>query len=267
MNLAKRFRRYLKQRRLRRKRIPWSLWHQVVAQTPVLSKLNKRELHRLRILASLFLLRKTINGAGSWMVDDFMRVTIAAQACLLILNLDLDYFDGWVEIIVYPEPFIAEHKVVDENGVVTQQRHTLGGESWSRGPIILSWSDIAQDSRQQGGIRNVVLHEFSHKLDTLNGPADGLPPLHKEVRLKRWSHDFNEVYDTLQRQVAYHQHTALNPYASVSPAEFFAVVTEYFFEAPDLLYRHYPNIYRDLQGFYRQNALDRHAFGHSQEKR
>lgn len=259
MNPVNRLRRLWMQYRLRRNRIPWNLWRTVVTQTPVLSVLSKRERNRLRLLASLFLQRKTINGAGGLVVDDVMRVTIAAQACLLIMNLDLDYFNGWVEVIVYPAPFVAERAVVDETGVVHQQRHALGGESWGRGPLILSWSDITAESRNSRRIRNVVLHEFAHKLDTLNGPADGFPPLHKEVVVERWSHDFNAVYETLQKQLEYHQHTTIDPYAGVSPAEFFAVVTEYFFEAPQLLYRHYPDIYGELRGFYRQDPLARSA--------
>lgn len=256
MKFVNRLRRMRKQYQLRRNRIPWSLWRTVVLRTPSLASLNRRELSRLRILATLFLLRKTINGAGGMVVDDRVRVTIAAQACLLVLNLDLDYFDGWVEIIVYPAPFVTEHAVMDDSGVMHQHRHALGGESWGRGPLILSWSDIEPENRNQG-VRNVVLHEFAHKLDTLNGPADGLPPLHKEMTMKRWSHDFSKVYAALQRQIEHHQHTVIDPYASVSPAEFFAVVTEYFFEAPELLHHHSPDIYDDLQGFYRQDPLKR----------
>lgn len=259
MDPISRLRRFWKQYRLRRNRIPWQLWHSVVLQAPVLSALNKCEKRRLRILAGFFLQRKTINGAGGLVVDDVIRVTIAAQACLLVLNLDLDYFNGWVEVIVYPAPFVAERAVVDETGVVHRQRHALGGESWGRGPLILSWSDIAPESRYQGGVRNVVLHEFAHKLDALNGAADGFPPLHKGMAVERWSHDFSSVFETLQRQLEIHQHTLIDPYAGVSPAEFFAVVTEYFFEAPRLLHRYYPDIYRDMQTFYRQDPLNRGA--------
>lgn len=191
------------------------------------------------------------------MVDDRVCVTIAAQACLLVLNLGLDYFDGWVEIIVYPQPFVAEHEELDEYGVVHRQHRELGGESWGRGPVILAWSDITQEDRYPGEVRNVVLHEFAHKLDTLNGPADGLPPLHREMAVSRWSGDLGSVYETLRRQVESAQETAIDAYASVSPAEFFAVITEYFFEAPQWLYMHYPDLYRDFKDFYRQDPLAR----------
>ncbi len=257
MNPVSRFRRFWQHHLLRHKRIPLHLWREVIATVPVLSALNRRELHRLRTLASLFLHRKSINGAAGLVVDEVMRVTIAAQACLLALNLDLDYFDGWVEVIVYPEPFIVTHAVTDEAGVVHRNRHALGGEAWGRGPVILAWSDINPESRQQGSTRNVVLHEFAHKLDMLNGPADGLPPLHRMMSVGRWSRDFGKVYETLRYQVEHHRHTAIDAYAGVSPAEFFAVVTEYFFESPHLLHRHYPDIYKELQQFYRQDPLSR----------
>ena len=253
MNPVKRFQRFWQHHLLRRKRIPLHVWREVVADVPVLAELNHRELHRLRTLASLFLHRKTINGAGGLVVDDVMRATIAAQACLLILNLDLDYFDGWVEIIVYPDPFIVTHAVSDESGVVHQDSHALGGEAWGRGPVILAWSDINPQNKKSGRVRNVVLHEFAHKLDMLNGPADGLPPLHKEMAVGRWSRDFSKVYEKLQYQVEHHHHTVIDPYASVSPAEFFAVVTEYFFESPQLLHNFYPDIYQELTSFYRQD--------------
>lgn len=255
VNLFNRLRRIWRYYLLRRKRIPLRLWRKVVAETPVLFRLKPRDRHRLRILVSFFLHRKTINGAAGLVVDDAIRVSIAAQACLLVLNLDLDYFDGWVEVIVYPVPFIVTQMQADESGVVHQGRHALGGEAWNRGPVILAWSDIEPEGREPGRVHNVVLHEFAHKLDMLNGPADGLPPLHKGMAVERWSRDFNEVYEKLRYQVEHLRHTAIDRYAAVSPAEFFAVVTEYFFEAPQRLHRHYPDIYQELQCFYRQDPM------------
>jgi len=255
LNLLERFQRFLLQRRLRRSRIPLRLWREVIGQVPLLRRLSWQEQHRLRQLATLFLQRKRIVGAGGFPVDERMRVIIAAQACLLLLNLNLDYFDGWVEIIVYPDAFIVNHQEADEAGVVHQSARALGGEAWGRGPVILSWADIDPNGREHPVGHNVVLHEFAHKLDMLNGPADGLPPLHPDMRLSQWSDDFSRVYANLQRQVASHHHTVIDPYASVSPAEFFAVVSETFFEAPALLQHHYPALYEELRHFYRQDPL------------
>jgi Mlc titration factor MtfA (ptsG expression regulator) len=250
-----RLQRYLLQRRLRRTRIPFPLWHGVVGQIPLLQRLPVRDRCRLRQLAGLFLQRKAISGAGDTEPDERMRVTIAAQACLLILNLDLDYFEGWVEIILYPDAFRVNHEQVDSAGVVHRNARSLGGEAWGRGPVILSWADIDPRGRGASPGHNVVLHEFAHKLDMLNGPADGLPPLHPEMPLGRWSEDFSRVYEKLQRQVASHHRTAIDPYAGTNPAEFFAVVTEVFFEQPALLHQHYPELYGELRAFYRQDPL------------
>ena len=252
-----RLRRFWQQYRLRRNRVPYHLWREVVKRHSVLFTLTRREQHRLRTQTSLFLHRKTINGAGDFDVDDWIRVTIAAQACLLVLNLDLDYFDGWVEVIVYPAPFVVSRESTDELGLIHRQHQALGGESWSRGPVVLDWSAIDPQNKNDTVVHNVVLHEFAHKLDTLNGPADGLPPLHKEMKMQSWSHDFGKVFEKLQRDVESHRRTAIDSYAAVSPAEFFAVVTEYFFEAPRLLHSLYPDIYTELRCFYRQDPLSR----------
>lgn len=255
MRLWERFQRFLTQRALRRSRIPLPLWLNAVAKLPILQRLPALERRRLRRLASLFLDRKTIVGAGSFQVDEEMRVMIAAQACLLVLNLSLDYFDGWVEVIVYPDAFIVSHPHADGSGVVHHETRTLGGEAWGRGPVILSWEDIDPDGRGQRAGHNVVLHEFAHKLDMLNGPADGLPPLHPNMVLKHWSEDLSEVYSRLQHQVAAHHPTLIDPYATVSPAEFFAVISESFFESPRILKQHFPALYEELNCFYRQDPL------------
>jgi len=255
LNPLQRLQRFFQQRILRRYRIPLAVWHEVIEEVPLLRRLPRRDLHRLRRLASLFLHDKTIVGAGDFILDEKIRAVIAAQACVLILNLDLDYFDGWVEVIVYPDAFVVSHRTADEAGVVHQEARALGGEAWGRGPVILSWDDIEPTGRERPVGHNVVLHEFAHKLDMLNGPADGLPPLHPGMRLKQWSDDFSRVYADLQHQVARHHRTALDPYGSVSPAEFFAVVSETFFEVPARLHHHYPALYGDLKQFYRQDPL------------
>ena len=183
-----------------------------------------------------------------------MRVTIAAQACLLVLNLGLDYYKDWSEIIVYPGAFLAPHRERDEAGVVSEGMRGLSGESWGRGPAILSWADI-EHSRVGGS--NVVLHEFAHKLDFLDGAANGIPPLHSDVIRERWTEDFTKAYDDLHQQLECHRHPAIDPYAAESPAEFFAVVTEVFFQDPRRLHAHYPAVYDEMRRFYRQDPLAR----------
>ena len=256
MPILKRLRRWYLQHVLLRERIPQSLWRRVCDRVPLLSRIGRRERHRLRRLASLFLHEKAVTGAGEHVLNEEQRVVIAAQACVLILELGLDYFNGWSEVIVYPEAFVAPQRWRDEAGLVHEGRRGLSGEAWGRGPVVLSWSDIEQDiaHRHRRG-SNVVLHEFAHKLDFLNGAANGMPPLHPDIVRERWTGDFTRAYDDLYRRLRQHRHTAIDPYAGESPAEFFAVVTEVFFEAPARLRHAYPAVYDEMRAFYRQDPL------------
>ena len=257
LNLLKRFHHVWLQHVLFRSRIPYALWHDCIQQIPALRVLTRQELHRLRKLTSLFLHNKTINGANGLTVDDRMRVIIASQACLLILNLRLDYFDGWSEIIVYPTSFIVAREERLAEGIIHETRRRLGGESWSRGPVILSWADAKPGARSHGLVSNVILHEFAHKIDMLNGAANGMPPLHANMIREHWTKSLSKAYKSLYQQIERHQHTSIDPYASESPAEFFAVLTEIYFEQPVHLHHIYPAVYKQLSLFYRQDPLHR----------
>ncbi len=240
-------------------RIPYSLWHQSIVSAPTLACLDRREQHRLRKLASRFLHEKTITGAGGLTVDLPMRVYIAAQACLLILNLDLDYFEGWREIIVYPGTFIVTHEEQDSAGITHHTRRTLGGEAWSHGPVVLSWAEVQPQAQPQDSDANVILHEFAHKLDMLNGAANGMPPLHAGMVRGHWTAALSQAYEDLSQQVEHSHPTAIDPYAAENPAEFFAVVTEVFFTQPARLQHFYPEVYEQLSIFYRQDPQSRMA--------
>ena len=252
-----RLQRWWQQRFLRKHRIPLPLWDAALSQAAVLKRLDPAERHRLRELTSRFLHVKSIVGAQDLPVSDEMRVLIAAQACLLILNLDLDYFDGWREIIVYPDSFIVAHEQRDEAGVVHRTRSALGGEAWGQGPVILSWGDAQAVSHHRGHGANIILHEFAHKLDMLNGAANGMPPLHADMSRPAWTEALTAAYDDLYQQLQHHHPTAIDPYAAENPAEFFAVVTETFFEAPRRLWDTYPDVYEMFKQFYRQDPLAR----------
>jgi MtfA peptidase len=252
-----RLQRWWQQRFLRKHRIPLPLWETAVSQASVLARLDPAERHRLRELASRFLHDKSIVGAQDQVVTDEMRVTIAAQACLLILNLDLDYFDGWREIIVYPDSFVVARDERDEAGVVHRSHRALGGEAWGQGPVILSWRDARPGAPPHGHGSNVILHEFAHKLDMLNGAANGMPPLHADMSRPAWTEALSSAYADLFHQLQGHHHTTIDPYAAESPAEFFAVLTETFFELPQLVRETYPQVYEVFKQFYRQDPLSR----------
>lgn len=240
---------------LRRNSIPHHVWHSVTRRIVVLQGLDAVQMAHLRERTAWFLHSKSINGVQGLEVTLSMRVAVAAQACLLILNLDLDYFDNWVEVILYPGAFRVNHEQMDSIGLVHNEASVLTGESWLRGPVILSWNDVERDSYHYQVGHNVVLHEFAHKLDGINGATNGMPPLRRGMSRKRWAEALSEAYDVLRRQVAAGDSAYINPYAATSPAEFFAVLTEYYFTAPDILKRCCPDVYRQLTLFYRQPAL------------
>jgi len=249
------FGRWRRARILERHAIPSNVFDAAVAALPILHGLDTAEGARLREAASLFIHDKTFSAAGGADVDDDTKVSIALQACLLTLNLGEDSYHGWSEIILYPDEFLRDLEEIDEAGVVHRSRDILAGESWHGGPLVLSLTDVAS-SGQADGV-NVVLHEFAHKLDMLNGDANGFPPLHRGMDAAAWARDFSAAYEDLCARVDAGEDTAIDPYATANPAEFFAVLTEVFFETPRLLDTEYPAIYRQLQQFYRQHPLAR----------
>ena len=213
----------------------------------------------LRELTTLFLRRKILSGVQGLEVTPEMALAVAAQACLPILKLGLDYYDGWVEIVLYPGAFRVARDTADEAGVVSSWEQTLSGESWARGPVILSWDDVSTDLDATSASHNVVIHEFAHKLDMLNGDANGMPPLHADMVRQQWTNVFSSAFEHLQRQWEQYHHPDINPYAATNPGEFFAVASEYFFTDPQRLHRHFPEVYEQLALFYRQNPLVRIA--------
>ena len=248
-------REWRRRRILQRSRIPEHLWRDAFARLAVLRTLCEEDRQRLRDLAVLFLHEKVIEGALDLVVTDEMRVAVALQACLPVLNLGLDWYAGWVSIILYPAGFIPEREYTDGAGVVHAARHALSGESWLRGPVILSWDDVAPDSTGAG--HNVVIHEFAHKLDMLDGAANGLPPLHRNMSVKAWADAFSHAFADFQARTDRGEETLIDPYGAESPGEFFAVLSEVFFERPATIERVYPAVYRQLAGFYRQDPAAR----------
>ncbi|MBI5891010.1 MAG: zinc-dependent peptidase [Nitrosomonadales bacterium] len=231
--------------------LPHHIWHQATRQLVVLQGLDAVQMAHLRELTTWFLHSKAINGVHGLEVTMPMRVAVAAQACLLILNLGTRYFDNWVEVVLYPGAFGVSREQTDEIGLVHEDTQVLSGESWIRGPVVLSWDDVEWDSYHQTG-SNVVLHEFAHKLDGLSGETNGMPPLHRGMSRKIWAESMSSAYDALHRQAAAGKPPCIDPYAATNPAEFFAVVTEYFFTEPETLKDCYPEVHRQLALFYQQ---------------
>ena len=244
-----------RQRILRRAAFNEALWRSVLARYPFTRVLSEPERARLRERAILFLNEKSIVGAGGIEVRDEMRMCVAAQACMLLLNLDLDFFRGWTEVIVYPDEFIVDYEYEDEDGITHRVNAPFSGESWLAGPVILSWADAERGGDGEG--YNVVIHEFAHKIDMLNGEANGFPQLHTDMDRATWSRVFNAAYDQFCARVERGEDTEIDPYASENPAEFFAVVSEMFFETPFEVRAAYPDVYSQLVAFYRQDPAAR----------
>ncbi len=244
-----------RQRILRSAHFDAGIWLRVSTELALLGGLGVGELDRLREAMILFLHDKRINGAAGLSIDDRVRYHIAAQACLLVLELDVDHYAGWSEVIVYPDEFLPRREYVDEAGVVHLSRHPLAGEAWPHGPVILSWADALSSVVRDGA--NVVIHEFAHKLDMRNGEANGFPPLHKGMSRAAWVAAFAAAYEDVCRRVDADEHTLVDPYASESPAEFFAVLSEVFFETPAVLKQCYPAVYEQMRLFYRQDPSTR----------
>jgi Mlc titration factor MtfA (ptsG expression regulator) len=229
------------------------LWAKTVADLPFLANLAVDEQKSLKLLAEQFLAEKEFSTAGGLQLSDEICVAIAAQGCLPILHLGLAAYRDWVGIVVYADEFVVPRHVEDENGVVHEYDDVLSGEAWEGGPLLVSWRDV----QMAGGGYNVVIHEFAHKLDMLNGQADGMPALHSGIDEAEWQQTFMAAYDDFCRRVDDDEETIIDPYASEHPAEFFAVLSESFFEQPDVVNAEYPALYELLKRYYRQDPLQR----------
>ncbi len=227
-------------------------------ESTLFSGLSAVKRAHLRELTTLFLQRKTLSGVQGLEVSTEMAMSVAAQATLLVLELGLDYYNDWVEVVIYPGAFRVARESSDEAGLITLHEQTLSGESWLRGPVILSWDEVTAGMAIPPHSHNVVVHEFAHKLDMLNGRANGMPPLHSNMERMQWTAVFSHAFNHLQQHLARHQHAWVDAYAATDPAEFFAVVSECFFTDPHRLQSHYPAVYEQLVLFYKQNPATRH---------
>ena len=230
-------------------------WQVAFAALPLLRGLTPTEQQRLRELVILFCHRKSFEGAHGLVITDEMLLVIALQACLPVLELGLEVYDGWHAVIVYPSGFAPEHTYIDEYGVEHSVQSELSGEAWQHGPVLLSWDDARVSGEVDG--YNLVIHEFAHKLDMLNGAANGFPPLHADMDPAVWSRIFAQAYADFVRQVDQGTDPGIDDYAAESPAEFFAVLSEVFFEKPKRLQRQYPAVYAQLKRYYRQDPAAR----------
>lgn len=256
--LRQAWRRRREQRSLARRAIPEALWLRVLAGLPFLASRPPHDLQRLRRMASLFLDHKEFSGAGGFRVDDEIALSVAVQACLPVLELGLEQYDGFVGIVMHADAVVATREHSDEHGIVHRYDEVLAGEAMQGGPVMLSWADVRQsaeacDDETPARAYNVVIHEFAHVLDLRDGLADGVPALTNMQAREAWLAVLMPAYDAFCERVVCGHDTLLDPYAAQAPDEFFAVASEAFFVTPQALEAQQPALYRLLASFYRQD--------------
>ncbi|MDJ0926069.1 MAG: zinc-dependent peptidase [Gammaproteobacteria bacterium] len=254
---AVRFRK--RQRRRELKSTPLPVERRAILQrnVPVYRRLPPDLQDELQGYVNVFLHDMQFIGCAGLDVTDEMRVTIAGNACLLLLNRHPDRFAGFASILLYPDAFVAP-EVEYDGDVVIESDSIRAGESWHAGPIVLSWSDVRQGIEDHVDGHNVVLHEFAHKLDEESGYVDGLPILREEEHYAEWAAVLSREFDALTERVNERRNDVMDAYGADSPPEFFAVATETFFERGDLMRRHLPDLYAQLRRFY---GVDPAAWG------
>jgi Mlc titration factor MtfA (ptsG expression regulator) len=246
---------WLKQKALDRVQVSEEQWAEAEARLPFLGHLDADERSELRAMAREFLAEKEWSAAQDLVLTPEIQLSIALQACLPVLKLGLEHYRGWVGIVVYPGDFVIPRQTMDEDGVVHEYDDAVLGEAWEGGPVLISWFDHPEDA---DGV-NVVIHEFAHKLDMGNGSVDGFPRLPADMSRRAWAAALEPAYQDFCARVDAGEDTFLDPYAADHPAEFFAVMSESFFETPDVLSEEYPAVYEQLKRFYRQDPLRRLA--------
>lgn len=233
-------------------------WRRMLhARVPLYRKLPRRLKGQLEQQVQLFLSEKDFYGCDGFEIDDSVRVTIAGHACLLTMARRYADYDDIRSILVYPS--IYRVREPEQDGMVVHMSDQVrAGEASSRGQVVLAWTECQESTTHTGSPHNVILHEFAHQLDYLDGTADGAPPLSGE-QARQWQRTMNRAYEHLQHSLIHHQKSWLDPYGATEPAEFFAVLTEAFFQQPQHLSEKQPDVYEALHSFYRVDPLDFHS--------
>ncbi len=227
-------------------------WLKIIEKNvPMFHRLPEELRRELLGHIQVFLDEKHFEGCGGLELTDSMRVSIAAQACILLLNRPTDYYPRLKTILVYPATYVAP-PIPEEYGMIPVDDDSLRlGESWGQGIVVLTWNHVKEGARHSRDGLNLVFHEFAHQLDEENGAADGVPLLGRRSMYLEWNRVLNREFQQLRRALERRQRTVLDDYAATSPAEFFAVATETFFENPDPLQRNHPELYEMLRNYYR----------------
>jgi Mlc titration factor MtfA (ptsG expression regulator) len=244
-----------KRRRAKLARQPFpEQWQGIICQyAPLCNRLAEGDWDELQRHILIFLAEKTFEGCQGMAITDEVRLTIAAQACILLLHRETDYYPGLSSILVHPTAYVADEVVRLHEGMVLEGSEVREGESWHRGAVVLSWDDVQEGSADPNDGYNVVLHEFAHQIDTMHGKGDSSPVLRDRASYTAWAQALEKNFKKFQRDLERDRDTVLDDYGATDPAEFFAVATESFFETPVELNEDYPRLYEELKRFYQQD--------------
>jgi len=222
---------------------------------PYYRRLSEQDQQEIRGHVQVLINEKNFEGCGGLALTDEIKVTIAAHAAILLLHRKPDYYPRLDSILVYPNSFINPNATEELGPLVLEGEETCAGEAWQQGVVILAWDEVRRSIRNERDGYNVALHEFAHQLDNENGEDDGIPLLHDDALAERWPQVFQMAFDQLLEDLDHERRTFFDEYAAESPAEFFAVATETFFERPREFKRHYPDLYDVLAQFFQQDPV------------
>ena len=229
-------------------------WAEIVGRyLPIAAHLPEADQAELQKKIQGFLAEKRFEGLGGLELTDEIRVTIAAQACLLLLHRDAGCYPKLRTVLVYPTAYSAPTQTMSQDGVITEGNQTRLGEAWTLGTVVLAWDSVRGGAADCKDGQNVVLHEFAHQIDMEDSAADGAPVLPRRSMYVAWARVLGEEYETLQDSIRRRHRTVMDRYGATNPAEFFAVATETFFEKPRQLKKKHPELYEQLREFYRQD--------------
>jgi Mlc titration factor MtfA (ptsG expression regulator) len=220
---------------------------------PIYERLSEVDRAELRGLIQIFLAEKVFEGCGGLEITDEIKLTIAAQACLLLLRRETEVYPRLITILVYPSAYVSNMPRHSPQGIVTEGPQGLLGEAWTSGVVVLSWDDVKQGAADVRDGHNVVFHEFAHQLDQEDGTSDGAPILPRRNLYSAWARVLGEEYDELRKVDETGKKSVLDTYGATNPAEFFAVATEAFFEKPVQLKKKHPELYEELKIYYAQD--------------
>jgi Mlc titration factor MtfA (ptsG expression regulator) len=231
-------------------------WRKIIQQRmPYFGQMPTDLQLQLKQHIQVFLVEKTFVGCNGVKITDEVRITIAAQACLLLLNRKTNFYPKLQTILVYPRAFIKEQQNMGTDGLRYSKKVALAGESWDFGKVVLSWQDTLEGAKIPDDGHNVVIHEFAHQLDQENGKANGAPILDKGQSYKCWSDVFSAQFEILKRQEKTGAPSLFDYYGATNPAEFFAVTSEVFFEQADKFHTKHPMLYQQLKNYYQVDPV------------